>query len=126
MKGVIVLKTLRQIHFAKKIFRSLTTKNDDNDDDDDDESEDDELEDIEIDCTQYFADDDDSVCSSIIEHDESQEISFNNEIENFGSYDGFSDDDTISCNSTDAAETDYESCIEDCDYDIHFSIELPD
>lgn len=134
MKGVIVLKTLRQIHFAKKIFRSLTTKNDDNYDDDDDECEDDELEEIEddeleeieIDCTQYFADDDDSLCSSIIEHDQSQETSFNNEIENFGSYDGFSDDDTISCNSTDAAETDYESCIEDCDYDIHFSIELPD
>lgn len=134
MKGVIVLKTLRQIHFAKKIFRSLTTQNDDNYDDDDDECEDDELEEIEddeleeieIDCTQYFADDDDSLCSSIIEHDQSQETSFNNEIENFGSYDGFSDDDTISCNSTDAAETDYESCIEDCDYDIHFSIELPD
>ncbi len=48
MKGVLVLKTLRQIHFIKKIFRGLNSKTDTEEEDieDEDEEEYDEEDDI--------------------------------------------------------------------------------
>ena len=94
MKGVLVLKTLRQIHFVKKILRGLKSK--DNEDDEDSIGT--------IESSQFDAD------SDISDYfDDRSEIG-----------DDFENSSMSRCTSGD---TDYESCVddEDFDFDIHFT-----
>lgn len=106
MKAVLLLKTLRQIHFARKIARNLAAL----ETEDDEEEEDDGFETDDSGTVDYSGDLDSM--SDIFKDDDSQE---------------YSDDDTVSCSSSDDNHaigndsTDYESCLEDYDYDIRFS-----
>jgi hypothetical protein len=93
MKGVLVLKTLRLIHVVKKTLRGLKSK--DNEDDRDDE------ESIgTIDLTEFDAD-----------SDMSDYFDDQSEIEG----DDFENSSMSHCASGDA---DYESCVDDEDYDF--------
>lgn len=105
MKGVLILKFLRQIHFAKKIFRSLNANPEKEEDDDDDDE------------------DEDSVC---IEEDDTAESEGDTESLDDFCEDDFEDDDDVSFDSSEftSEETDYESCIDDDDeaeFVIHFT-----
>jgi hypothetical protein len=62
MKGVLVLKTLRQIHFLKKIFRSLKSSNEKQDEDSLDTISDyDDLSELDSNDFSTFEDDEDTV-----------------------------------------------------------------
>ncbi len=97
MKGVLVLKTLRQIHFIKKIFRGLTSKpHDEEDDIDDDDDEDEEFE----------------------EGDDIQ--SFSHALAHYG---GIGDKDI---DDDDIPEADFRSCLGDGEHDHEHDLDMQD
>jgi len=101
MKGVIFLKTLRQIHFAKKIFRGLNSKDDDEDVDDEDSLG-------SIGLSEFFLDDDSETGDY---SDDQGEIGDDFEYR-YGSM-----------SRSTSVDTDYESCVgdEDGEFFIHFT-----
>lgn len=104
MKGVLVLKILRQIHFLKKVFRGLKSNNPKQDDisldtieyDDLSEFDSNEFDDFEDDYDEDDYDDDDHGEEDEEEREDSEDD--NDELSHFNSM-----------------ETDYESCFDDED-----------
>jgi hypothetical protein len=102
MKGVLVLKTLRQIHFAKKIFRGLNSKDDEEDVDDEDSLG-------SIGLSEFFLDDDND------DSDTGDYSDDQGEIEDDSEYNG-------SMSHCTSVDTDYGSCVDDEDSDFYIHI----
>ena len=96
-----MLKTLRQIHFAKKIFRGLNSKDDEDVDDEDSLGS--------IGLSEFFLDDDNDDSDTEDCSDDQGEIG-----------DDFEYGSMSQCTSVD---TDFGSCVddEDSDFSIHFT-----
>jgi hypothetical protein len=97
MKAVLVLKTLRLIHFSRKIFKNATSNHEDEEDDE-----------YEVDPTMYEADDD----SLYLNYRSSK--------------DDDNDTLSCTTSDESNNETDYESCLDDSmDFDYNVRLNIP-
>lgn len=103
MKSVLVLKVLRQIHFAKRVYRGLTSKKKAGDDED--------------------LEDDISDTGSIRSIDFDDQSNFGFDENDNESSNGSDAIDHLRLDRFASQDTDYESCIDESDYefDLHFS-----